>query len=1103
MIEFNDLGGGRFGYRRMRIFSGAGLMTKAVILATALLGSVAADAKIIYVNIQSAAGGNGTSWARSFKYLQDGLAASAPGDSVYLAKGTYFPDDGKGRYFGDREEFFEVDGLKIYGGFAGNETSLSQRKPKVNVTVLSGEIWSEDISEDYARYWSLHVMVVAGSSTLDGVTVEKGRANGDEVPNNRGGGCLVDEGSTLTLVNCNVADNLACESGGAIWGDVVAKGCNFTNNVVDNEFLLSKNKQDHLWLFSPNCYGGAITGDVTASDCSFSNNSVDVVSLDLSNTSSASGGAIYGAVTAKNCTFDGNFAVASSYTLWDRLSGSDASSRGGAISGPANVKNCTFTNNSSRAVSRADFSPDLNKRVPYTAFPKSYGGAIAGKINSVNCTYLANSSSTWVPSGDRSEMDTFGGALYVEGASSIMNCVFNQNRVRSERGADDPISFTAGGGVYAEAGSTLPLANSTFLDNGTNGYGYGAALACQGNVNILSNIFWNTSETLPWSTPALDGFYTQNNFIRVGGKGRISNRLYPTPSTETKNILKGQYTTAVSSGPGANLDFGTTALTMLNLDPAFVDVASPAGDDGLWRTSDDGLRLTEESPAIGNGHLLFIPKDILDADSDGNVTELIPVDAAGFLRVQNKTLDLGAYEFGDTPPIAEISIEYPAATVLVDGVSTIDFGTILGAPTTKTFVIKNLGMGALNQLVITESGANAENFSFTQPVSSTVAPGGSTTFTVTMTPTVLGLRSAKIHIASNDPDESPFDINLQGQSLFPEIGVEQPLNTDLVDGDSVINYGPVGVTTSTTKTYTIRNTGKAPLRIARIYSTGTNASEFKVSSLASKVVAIGDSTTFDVSFAPLDNSLRSASIIIDSNDSGAEAAFLIKVTGRGTVSPDIAVFQPSDTGLRDGGAKSFGSVKAGLQYTKSFTIKNFGTGRLKNIELKVSGSNAFKVEAPEVSFIDPGSKTTFKVTFAPQSTGLKEAHLKITSNDGDESPFDITLTGTGVSGSGARTSSALVAKSALSDSHSSSVQSGAALSYAYDSNGSKYLVLTVQKSAALGAVTPTVEVSSNLMDWYSGAKHTTTTVDSATILKVRDNTPVTAGEPRYIRVKGN
>jgi hypothetical protein len=38
----------------------------------------------------------------------------------------------------------------------------------------------------------------------------------------------------------------------------------------------------------------------------------------------------------------------------------------------------------------------------------------------------------------------------------------------------------------------------------------------------------------------------------------------------------------------------------------------------------------------------------------------------------------------------------------------------------------------------------------------------STTFTVTFTPSAAGARSAAIHIASNDANESPFDITLTG-----------------------------------------------------------------------------------------------------------------------------------------------------------------------------------------------------------------------------------------------------------------------------------------------------------------------------------------------------
>lgn len=58
-------------------------------------------------------------------------------------------------------------------------------------------------------------------------------------------------------------------------------------------------------------------------------------------------------------------------------------------------------------------------------------------------------------------------------------------------------------------------------------------------------------------------------------------------------------------------------------------------------------------------------------------------------------------------------------------------------------------------------------------------------------------------------------------------------------------------------------------------------------------------------------------------------------------------------------------------------------------------------------------------------------------------------------------------------------------------NGLKYRALLVNK--ALGTVQQRriVEVSSNLLDWCSGRNYTTILQNDASILKVRDNTPVT------------
>lgn len=67
--------------------------------------------------------------------------------------------------------------------------------------------------------------------------------------------------------------------------------------------------------------------------------------------------------------------------------------------------------------------------------------------------------------------------------------------------------------------------------------------------------------------------------------------------------------------------------------------------------------------------------------------------------------------------------------------------------------------------------------------------------------------------------------------------------------------------------------------------------------------------------------------------------------------------------------------------------------------------------------------------------------------------------------------------------------------------GRKYLALTIAKPPVPDGVSPVVQVSSDLMDWFSGDKHTTVVTDNESILKVRDNTPVTRHGKRFIRLK--
>lgn len=116
--------------------------------------------------------------------------------------------------------------------------------------------------------------------------------------------------------------------------------------------------------------------------------------------------------------------------------------------------------------------------------------------------------------------------------------------------------------------------------------------------------------------------------------------------------------------------------------------------------------------------------------------------------------------------------------------------------------------------------------------------------------------------------------------------------------------------------------------------------------------------------------------------------------------PEISIQQPKGTNLVDGVAKkSFGTIALGkTSPARTFTIKNSGTTTLKGLGIKKSGANAgdFTIAQPSKSALAPGDSTTFKVSFKPSGDGARTAILHVSSNDADEDPFEISLSGQGV-----------------------------------------------------------------------------------------------------------
>ena len=118
-------------------------------------------------------------------------------------------------------------------------------------------------------------------------------------------------------------------------------------------------------------------------------------------------------------------------------------------------------------------------------------------------------------------------------------------------------------------------------------------------------------------------------------------------------------------------------------------------------------------------------------------------------------------------------------------------------------------------------------------------------------------------------------------------------------------------------------------------------------------------------------------------------------------SPEISVAQPVSVLLVDAKSKrDFGktvSRKKGME--RVFAIGNLGTAPLKSLKISVAGAHPkdFVVSQPSKKTLNPSETTTFKVTFSPKARGKRSATVRIKSNDKDENPFDIPVTGLGLS----------------------------------------------------------------------------------------------------------
>lgn len=410
---------------------------------------------VLYVDDDATSGANnGSSWADAYVYLQDALLDAATNgvtSQIWVAAGTYKPDEGGGQTLGDRTATFQLQsGLAIYGGFAGFETTLDERSADSNATVLSGDLMGDDLP-NFGNYDENALHVLTGSGTdetavLDGFTVTSGNANGVPL---WGGGMLNDAGHP-TIDHCVFKHNLAgvnqgfgcCGGGGGvanIGSAPTIRNSRFNQNkAVNGGGICNIDQSDPIiedCVFEGNANFGSVTSTPRGGAGIQNEDSSPMVSRCrfVRNEGGQAGGilnALQSNPTIWLCDFESNGPAG--------IENDDASD--------AIIDSCLFIRNDGIGVSNTSSQPTISSSV-------FLGNELTGMVNTFSDAAVTNC----VFDGNGTGSTKAGGMYTIGSAPLVTNCTFANNAVS--------IGQSVGGGIHNIANSSPIVTNCIFWKN--------------------------------------------------------------------------------------------------------------------------------------------------------------------------------------------------------------------------------------------------------------------------------------------------------------------------------------------------------------------------------------------------------------------------------------------------------------------------------------------------------------------------------------------------------------------------------------------------------------------------------------------------------------
>ena len=203
---------------------------------TGSASGVTAPTNVVYVSVTGDDGNDGTSWTKAKKTIDAAVECATAGKQVWVSTGSY------------KESVKPKDGVPVYGGFEGDETTVEARTGRTTVAgvdcedyttetvvdgfeVVNGNPWEAVVLGENARLVNCHIRnnedkAIAVASGGAGAVVENCIVEGNDGGSYEGS-IYVEMGAVLTMINTFVRGN---DYGICNEGDLKMYNCVVSNN---------------------------------------------------------------------------------------------------------------------------------------------------------------------------------------------------------------------------------------------------------------------------------------------------------------------------------------------------------------------------------------------------------------------------------------------------------------------------------------------------------------------------------------------------------------------------------------------------------------------------------------------------------------------------------------------------------------------------------------------------------------------------------------------------------------------------------------------------------------------------------------------------------